>query len=140
MTGPGGSRRARAFLLLAMAALAVACAPAPEAVGRKLFDTHCTACHGRDAGGDGPLAEGLDRPVPDLTAIAARNGGDFPTARVMSVIDGYSRVRAGNIAMPEFGIELQEGPLVRYDAGDGVMTPTPSRLVALAEYLRSIQR
>ena len=61
-------------------------------------------------------------------------------ARVMSVIDGYSRARDGNVTMPEFGIDLQAGPLVLYDSGDGRRTPTPSKLVALAEYLRTIQR
>jgi hypothetical protein len=58
----------------------------------------------------------------------------------MSTIDGYTRSRAGNTVMPEFGIDLQAGPLVYIDTGDGTKTPTPSRLVALAEYLRSIQR
>lgn len=118
----------------------IACAPQPEAVGKTLYLDYCTACHGPTAHGDGPAAEGLDRPVPDLTMIAQRNGGDFPTARVMSVIDGYTRLREGNLTMPEFGAELQAGPLVMYDSGDGRPVPTPSKLIALAEYLESIQR
>jgi hypothetical protein len=32
-----------------------------------------------------------------------------------------------------------EGDLVPYDGGDGIPTPTPVRLVALAEYLRTLQ-
>ena len=118
----------------------LACAPQHEEVGQKLYMDYCTSCHGLSARGDGPISGDLDRPVPDLTTIAQRNGGSFPTARIMSVIDGYSRARDGNITMPEFGIELQAGPLVLYDSGDGRATPTPSKLVALAEYLRSIQR
>ncbi len=117
-----------------------ACAPAPEAVGKRLYDDHCTACHGQSARGDGPVADQLGRAVPDLTLISARNGGAFPMAEVISTIDGYTRRRAGNTVMPEFGIDLQAGPLVPLDTGDGIETPTPSRLVALAEYLRSIQR
>ena len=120
--------------------LVAACAPQPEAVGKTLYMYHCTACHGQSGRGDGPLAGDLDRAVPDLTLISQRNGGSFPMARVMSVIDGYSRARDGNVTMPEFGIDLQAGPLVLYDSGDGRRTPTPSKLVALAEYLRTIQR
>lgn len=120
--------------------LVAACAPQPEAVGKTLYMDHCTACHGPSGRGDGPLAGDLDRAAPDLTLISQRNGGSFPMARVMSVIDGYSRARDGNVTMPEFGIDLQAGPLVLYDSGDGRRTPTPSKLVALAEYLRTIQR
>lgn len=132
-------------ILAPTAALAVAlglaaCAPPPDVTGRALFADFCTGCHGTDARGGGPLAQGLDRPVPDLTLIAARAGGVFPTARVMSVIDGYTRRQEGNVTMPEFGVALQEGPLVLFDTGDGVMTPTPEPLVQLAAYLESLQR
>lgn len=129
-----------AAVLPAAALLLLACAPKPETEGRALFEDFCTSCHGDTGRGDGPAALSLDRPVPDLTKIAERNGGTFPTARVMSVIDGYTRAREGNVVMPEFGIELQAGPLVLYDSGDGRPSPTPSKLVALAEYLKSIQR
>lgn len=123
-----------------VAGVLTACAPRPEIVGKTLYMDFCIACHGVTGRGDGPAASGLDRSLPDLTLIAERNGGTFPTARVMTVIDGYTRARDGNITMPEFGIDLQAGPLVLYDSGDGLPTPTPSRLVALAEYLESIQR
>ncbi|MBT8476853.1 MAG: cytochrome c [Alphaproteobacteria bacterium] len=131
------TRSTAASLLLLL--LVSACMPAPERVGKALYVDHCIACHGKDARGDGPLSSNLDRNVPDLTLIAARNGGEFPLAEVISTIDGYTRSRAGNTVMPEFGIDLQSGPLVYLETGDGIRTPTPSRLVALAEYLRSIQ-
>ena len=118
----------------------VACAPRPEAVGRVIYDDHCAACHGLAGQGDGPLAADLDTAVPDLTLIATRNGGTFPTAQVISEIDGYTRIREGRVTMPEFGVDLQAGPLVLYDTGDGRQTPTPSKLVALAEYLAALQR
>lgn len=128
--------------LIVPAALLVlfACAPESESVGRNLYMDYCTGCHGRDGSGGGPLAEGLDIAPADLTRISERNGGVYPTAKVMSVIDGYTRAGAGNIVMPEFGVELQAGPLVMYDSGDGLPTPTPAKLVALADYLRTIQR
>ena len=58
----------------------------------------------------------------------------------MSQIDGYRRARAGDVVMPEFGAALQAGELVLFDTGDGIVSPTPERLVDLALYLRSIQR
>ena len=40
--------------------------------------------------------------------------------------------------MPIFG-DLAEGALVPFDAGDGKETPTPVALIALANYLETIQ-
>jgi hypothetical protein len=40
--------------------------------------------------------------------------------------------------MPVFG-DLAEGKLVPYDAGNGVKTPTPVTIIALANYLETIQ-
>ena len=34
---------------------------------------------------------------------------------------------------------LLDGQLVGYDGGDGIASPTPVRLVQVAEYLKSIQ-
>ena len=67
----------------------------------------------------------------DLTRISVRNGGTFPTTRVLSNIDGYARSDMDGPGMPEFG-ELMSGDLVPYDSGDGIETPTPRKLVALA--------
>ena len=134
----------RAAVILATLALVfglIACAPAREVVGRDIYNDNCTSCHGKTARGDGPLAVQLDRPVPDLTLISKRNEGVFPMAEVLSTIDGYTRrAREGNLVMPEFGVDLQAGPLVNFDSGDGIATPTPSRLIAIGEYLRSLQR
>jgi mono/diheme cytochrome c family protein len=110
--------------------------PAPDE-GRALFMQHCAACHGPGAQGDGPLAAELGLMPADLTRIAQRNGGALPRAQVMSTIDGYARSDAPD-GMPEFGV-LLEGDLVPFDSGDGMQTPTPRKLVALLEYLESIQ-
>lgn len=127
-------------VLAAAGAALVACAPERQVSGRALYDAYCISCHGASGRGDGPVAAGLPHPPADLTRIAARNGGTFPMVRVMSVIDGYTRRGDGASAMPELGAALQDGPVVLYDAGDGVATPTPANLVALAEYLRGFQR
>jgi mono/diheme cytochrome c family protein len=137
-----GNAMKTAIILTTLAVISglAACATAPEYEGRAIYTENCVTCHGPTGRGDGPLAAELDRPVPDLTLIARRNGGAFPMAKVLSTIDGYTRAREGHIVMPEFGKFLQAGPLVSYDSGDGVATPTPSRLIAIAEYLQSIQR
>ena len=122
------------------AAAVIACAPAPEVTGARLYAEFCAGCHGPEGLGDGTLAADLETAPADLTLIAHRNGGVFPMAEVMSTIDGYTRRLEGRATMPEFGAALQEGPLVLVDTGDGIRTQTPERLVALAEYLRSIQR
>lgn len=133
-------RSVAVFAGLAAVLAVIACTPAPGTTGKALYGEHCTACHGSDARGDGPRARDVGRPVPDLTRIAARNGGAFPMAAVMSQIDGYTRAEQGDLAMPEFGAAMRDSPVIAYDSGDGIETPTPAYLVALAEYLRSIQR
>ena len=124
---------------MALAGL-VACAPEQQVSGRALYQDYCASCHGPAGKGDGPAAEGLGNAPADLTGIAARNGGVFPTVRVMSTIDGYTRRSDRASVMPELGVVLQEGPLVLVDTGDGIMTPTPANLVALANYLESLQK
>ena len=121
-------------------AVLAACAPDGRVAGRALYDQYCVSCHGASGIGDGPAAAGLDHPPADLTRISERNGGTFPMVRVMSAIDGYTRRGDRASVMPELGVALQEGPLVMVPTGDGVETPTPANLVALAEYLRGIQR
>lgn len=128
-------------ILIAAPALAVlvACAvddemPGPEE-GALLFADNCTACHGYRAEGGESLVGG--QVAPDLTRIAARNGGTLPRAQVLSQIDGYGRGKLPAEVMPEFGA-LLEGELVPVEV-DGTMTPTPRPLAALLTYLESIQ-
>jgi mono/diheme cytochrome c family protein len=122
---------------VAAAAGLAGCMPEPEVSGRADFLALCASCHGADGTGGGAAAAGLGKAPADLTRIAARNGGTFDYAAVMSRIDGYTRDDSGQV-MPDFGA-LLEGETVLVDLGDGVMTPTPARLFGLAQYLASIQ-
>jgi mono/diheme cytochrome c family protein len=127
---------------MGIAALAAAvglagCVPEPDVSGRSDFLALCAPCHGADGKGGGAAAAGLAKVPADLTLIAARNGGTFDYAAVMSRIDGYTRQDSGQV-MPDFGA-LLEGDTVLVDLGDGVMTPTPERLFGLAQYIASIQ-
>lgn len=128
----------RVWLLAAVLALA-GCIPPGEqsADGAQDYADFCAGCHGAGGRGDGPAAADLSRRPADLTTLSARNGGSFPGTRVMAKIWGYTGPQ--DSPMPAFAA-LLDGPLLRYDGGDGIGTPTPVRLVALAEYLKSIQQ
>lgn len=124
----------------AVALLVLACTmEAPEITaqsdGAALFSEHCAACHGATGSATGPLAADLGLTPPDLTRIAARDGG-FDYARVMSVIDGY---KAPARSMPAFGDMLQEAEFTVFDTGDGIQSPVPIPLLALAQHLEAIQ-
>lgn len=130
------------ILAIAFAALLAACVmprpvPPPQ-TGPEDFAVFCSACHGRDGRGGGELAEVLDRRPADLTRLAANNGGTYPKGRVMAKIWGYAKPD-GTTVMPAFG-PLLEGDMLRYDAGDGIATPTPIRLIQLAEYVERLQK
>ena len=130
-------------LMMACLAAGVVAGCAPEEMprasdGRALFMENCAVCHGADAKGNGPMARAMGTPPLDLTLIAARNGGVFPTVAVLSKVDGYTRAEQDFPDIPEFG-GLLEGDLLPLDTGDGVMTPTPRKLVALLEYVESLQ-
>lgn len=126
------------FAVCLLPLLAACQMPEPVPTGARDFADYCASCHGTGAKGDGDAAATLSRRPADLTQLAARNGGTFPATRVMSKIWGYAGGPQGGAVMPGFG-PLLDGALVPYDGGDGIMTPTPERLVALAEYVRGLQ-
>lgn len=112
--------------------------PEPVPTGAEDFAQYCSACHGASGKGDGELASDLTTKPADLTGLTARNGGTYPSTAVMAQIWGYTGGKGGARVMPEFA-GLLDGELVPYDGGDGIMTPTPIRLVQLAEYVKGLQ-
>ena len=77
---------------------------AAAARGEITYVRYCVSCHGKTARGDGPLADDLRVPVPDLTTMAARNGGEYPHARVVRIIESGEVVRGhGTADMPAWG-------------------------------------
>lgn len=126
----------RVLIILSILGLS-ACVEEPP-TPRETYLTECAGCHGRDGRGNGPAARELETAPPDLTMIAARNGGAFPRNHVMSTIDGLDRGAHFSAAMPEFGAgDLGETVIVE---AEGLGTPTPLKLLALADYLESIQQ
>lgn len=130
--------------MVLFASLAACAAYAPDWMpeppeGAPLFADNCAACHGVGGQGGGPLAADLQTAPPDLTLIAARNGGAFPMAQVLSQIDGYTRMQGRDQVMPEYGA-LLEGPTVPVELAKGELSPVPRPLAAIVAYLQDIQK
>lgn len=113
--------------------------PHPVPTGAEDFVAFCSTCHGAGGKGDGEQAATLAKRPADLTGLTDRNGGTFPSTAVMAQIWGYTGGKGGDRVMPEFA-GLLDGELVPYDGGDGIMTPTPIRLVQLAEHVKALQK
>lgn len=132
----------RSLVCLALTTALSACASgeAPRqqaAAGERLYKVSCAACHGADARGTGPVAPLLTVPVPDLTQIARRRGGEFPELEIFRIIDGQSELAGhGPRHMPVWGYEFF-GDDVDDEVAHRQATDKVDRLVA---YLHSIQR
>ena len=102
--------------------------------GDNLYKAYCASCHGVDGKGNGPMAAWIKVAPPDLTRIAARNGGDFPLARIDRIISGEEALPSGHgtRAMPIWGPVFSQ---VTRDQDLGKV-----RIDNLARYLRDIQR
>jgi mono/diheme cytochrome c family protein len=102
--------------------------------GGEVFRTYCATCHGTSARGDGPLAASMKRKPANLTEIAKRNGGEFPTELVFKTIDGRQPVRGhGGPDMPVWGDAFSRSR----EAGD--QERVKAVIQSLVEYLGSIQ-
>ncbi len=107
--------------------------------GNDLYRTYCWQCHGFEATGDGPMAEMLAIRTPDLTKLAARNDGVFPTELVAQQVDGRSPVLAHGGEMPIFGPALDSDKQIALSlpSGQPMMTGVP--LASLIAFLQTIQ-
>ena len=127
--------------------------------GKALFSEYCASCHGVSGKGDGPAAPALKIPPADLTALAARNKGQFPSLRVMQAIKAGPSVPAhGSGIMPVWGPIFLQGDYP--DAAGQAPPQTPAgvaeesgqegrhgataaevqlRIYNLMEYIRTLQ-
>jgi len=72
--------------------------------GDMMYKQYCSACHGLDGKGGGPVASMLKVPPPDLSTLAKRHGGKFPYDYVSSVLRFGPGVSAhGSKDMPTWG-------------------------------------
>jgi mono/diheme cytochrome c family protein len=126
--------------VLIAAALAAGAGPAAaeDGAGRAAYVQNCAGCHGAEARGDGPLAALLTVPVPDLTRLAAENGGEFPLRAVVETIDGRNTRAGHGGAMPVFGA-LMGGDGGVIEGVGGTPLITRGIILSLAYYLEEIQ-
>lgn len=110
----------------------------PPKSGATLFEQNCAICHGANARGAGAAAVNLEQVPPDLTLIAERNGGLFPSDDVLAKIHGYGG--PGHFGdMPDFA-DIDTGENVMWETQNGQKIATPRALVALVRYLEGLQR
>lgn len=104
--------------------------------GEQVYRSYCANCHGKAAHGDGPVAQLLTPRPADLTHIAQRRGGEFPTNEIRRIIDGgRERLVHGSREMPVWGRRDAAGP---NDAA--AKAEAEARIALLIQYLRSIQQ
>ena len=117
-------------------ALLLAATPAmaqDAARGAALFERHCAVCHGAGLRGDGPMAEVLVVPPPDLTRIAERYNG-FPRVGIAWKIDGRDPLVSHGSDMPLFGFMFGEMSQIMRDGSQTILTaPQVLDLVAFLE-------
>ena len=103
------------------------------ASGKEMFTSYCASCHGKDAKGDGPAANALKQLPADLTTLAKRNGGKYPTDRVTSILRGQTSLMAhGDQEMPVWGP-------VFWRMSQGHEEQVQMRIGNLNRYLESLQ-
>ncbi|MBT8410609.1 MAG: c-type cytochrome [Octadecabacter sp.] len=106
--------------------------------GALLYQQHCATCHGLDATGNGPMAAALVLQPTDLTQLAARNDGVFPTTRAAMRIDGREPLVSHGSPMPVYGTFFEGDDMaIKVETGQPMMT---SRALAdLIVFLEGIQ-
>ena len=103
------------------------------ASGKDMFMSYCASCHGKDAKGDGPAANALKQLPADLTTLAKRNGGKYPSDKVTTILRGQAKLMAhGDQEMPVWGP-------VFWRMSQGREEQVQMRIANLNHYLESLQ-
>lgn len=97
----------------------------------------CAGCHGETGKGDGPLAGLLKIETPDLTGLAARNGGVFPFDYTLFMIDRRNVIPVHGDAMPIWGDRFQA--TATSQRGETAEMVARGRILSLVYYLETIQ-
>jgi len=132
-----------ALLMLALAAGAqeqsqkvikhVPVKPTSAASGQEMYMTYCAVCHGKDGKGGGPAADALKVPPSDLTTLAKRNHGQYPSMRVAATIRGEAELAAhGSKDMPVWGHLF-------WSMSGGQASEVQQRVANLNKYIESLQ-
>jgi len=111
----------------------VTIANTPSNSGKEMYNSYCAVCHGVDAKGDGPAASAMKTPPTDLTALAQKNGGKYPSSHVAAVIRGQATTPShGSQDMPVWG------PLFS-SISQGHESQVQQRITNLVSYIESMQ-
>lgn len=124
-------------LLLATPLVAGAADADPDpASGEDLYRRFCSSCHGLDGKGNGPVAPVLKEKPKDLTRIAERHGGKFPSAALVRIVDGRDVAMAhGTREMPVWGKRFGEA----IEPGTAAETVRRGTAQLIVDYLSGIQ-
>ena len=102
--------------------------------GKEMYAAYCASCHGKDGKGGGPVAPALKTPPADLTVLARKHAGKFPSIQVYRAITGEAGISAhGSKEMPIWGpvfmsMSHQHESIVHL------------RVANLTEYIKSLQQ
>ena len=109
--------------------------PTSAASGGEMYKEYCAACHGIAGKGDGPAVAALKTPPSDLTMLAKKNGGKFPSDHVNAVLRfGTTEAAHGSKDMPTWG------PLFgTLGAAGQESAVVKQRIFNLNQYIESIQ-
>jgi len=135
-----------AILLLLSALAAAQAAPAqaptvkhvtitntPSNSGKEMFNSYCAVCHGTDGKGNGPAASAMKATPTDLTLLAQKAGGKYPSAHVSAVIRGQAALPShGSADMPVWG------PLFS-SISQGHEAQVQQRIANLVKYIETLQ-
>ena len=107
--------------------------PISPVSGQKMYTAYCAVCHGIYGKGDGPAAEALKVPPPDLTTLARKQGGKYPSDHVASAIQGDLHLPAhGSKEMPVWGYLF-------WRMSQGHTSEVQLRVANLNKYIESLQ-
>ena len=104
----------------------------PSDSGKGMFGAYCASCHGLDGKGSGPAAPALKVPPADLTLLARKNGGKYPSLVVVNAIKDGTGSAHGSKDMPVWG------PILRSVSPNGNPV-VQQRLTNLTTYIETLQ-
>jgi len=105
----------------------------PANDGKAMYASYCATCHGIDGKGNGPLSSSLKRTPPNLTLLSRKNGGAYPSTRVVAVIGHGTSVSGHDKA----GMPVWAPALDTIDQNNKL--DTPLRISNLSKYLETLQ-
>ena len=104
------------------------------ASGKEMFAQYCAPCHGTDGKGNGPAAPAMKASPTDLTQLAKKHDGKYPSNEVAATLKfGKGPASHGSEQMPVWGPLFQS--LDKYN--DAAVQQRISNLVSYIETLQA---